>query len=191
MKVHERAYEGPADLRRMQRLVQEAWALRGPAWAQHVGDLAWGRFQHVGREPEWRTQLWEDDGRVVAYAWLFEGDVLDFCVHPERPDLLDAVLGWADARETDALDANTDAIAALERHGYERASDDEPWFAYLARGLRDLPEPELADGFTLRTVGEGDVESRVEAHRCAWHPSRMSLESYRYVMMSCNYIADL
>jgi ribosomal protein S18 acetylase RimI-like enzyme len=175
----------------MQRLVQDAWALRGPAWAQHVGDLAWGRFQHVGRELEWRTQLWEENGRVIAYGWLFEGDVLDFCVHPERPELLDAVFDWADARKTDALDGNIEAIAALERHGYERAPDDMPWFAFLARELTDLPVPELADGFTLRTVGEADVESRVEAHRSAWHPSRMTLESYRNVRSAWPYRADL
>ena len=36
-----RDYAGPEDLRRMQQLVQDCWALRGPAWAQHVGDLAW------------------------------------------------------------------------------------------------------------------------------------------------------
>lgn len=175
----------------MQRLVQDAWALQGPAWAQHVGDLAWGRFQHVGREPEWRTQLWEEDGRVVAYAWLLAGDVLDFCVHPERPELFDAVLAWANASETDALDANTDAIAALERYGYQRAPDDMPWFAFLARKLTDLPVPDLADGFTLRTVGKADVESRVEAHRSTWHPSRMTLESYRNVMSAWPYRADL
>jgi ribosomal protein S18 acetylase RimI-like enzyme len=189
--IHARAYGGPADLRRMQRLVQEAWALRGPAWAQHVGDLAWGRFQHVGRESEWRTQLWEEEGRTLAYGWLFEGGVLDFCVLPDRPELLDAVLEWADATQTDALDANADAIAAFERHGYTRVPDDEPWFAYLARGLDGLPEPLLADGFTLRTVTEQDVESRVEAHRSVWHPSRVTLESYGNVRSAWPYRADL
>jgi ribosomal protein S18 acetylase RimI-like enzyme len=191
MSIHVRAYSGPTDLRRMQRLVQDAWALRGPTWAQHVGDLAWGRFQHVGREPAWRTRLWEDDGHVVAYAWLFEGRVLDFCVHPERPELLDPVLEWADARETDALDANVDAIAALERRGYESVPEGAPWFAYLARGLDDLPEAKPPDGFTLRTVGESDVESRVEAHRSAFDPSRVTFESYRNLMNAWPYRADL
>jgi len=186
-----RPYDDAGDLRLMQRLVQDAWALEGPAWAQHVGDLAWGRFQHVGREPEWRTELWEEDGRVVAYAWLFEGGVLDFCVHPERPEFIDEVIAWADATETDVLDANTDAIAALERHGYERAPDDAPWFAYLARELEELPEPDLAGGFSLRTVSEADVESRVEAHRSAWDPSRLTLESYCNVISTWPYRADL
>jgi ribosomal protein S18 acetylase RimI-like enzyme len=175
----------------MQRLVQDAWALRGPAWAQHVGDLPWRRFQHVGREPEWRTQLWEEDGHVVAYAWLFEGGVLDFCVHPERPELFDDVFEWANAKQTDALDTDTDAIAALDRRGYARVADDEPWFAYLARELDDPPEPKLAEGFSLRTVVDADVESRVEAHRSAFAPSRVTVESYRNIMSAWPYRADL
>lgn len=175
----------------MQWLVQECWTLRGPAWAQHVGDLAWGRFQHTGREPLWRTRLWEDDGRVVAYAWLFEGDVLDFCVHPDRPELLDDVIAWANATETDTLDSNDDAIAALERNGYERAANDDPFMVYLARSLDALLEPALPEGFELRTVRDADVESRVEAHRSAFHPSRVTVESYRTVMRAWPYRADL
>lgn len=186
-----RDYAGPEDLRRMQRLVQECWALRGPAWAQHVGDLAWGRFQHTGREQLWRTRLWEDGGHVVAYAWLFEGDVLDFCVHPDSPELLDEVLAWAHATETDVLDSNSDAIAALERTGYERVGDGEPFMLYLARRLDELPQPACPDGFALRTVSEADVESRVEAHRSAFHPSRVTVESYRNVMRAWPYRAEL
>jgi ribosomal protein S18 acetylase RimI-like enzyme len=121
---------------------------------------------------------------------LLEGRALDFCVHPEHPELLDTVLGWADARETDALDTNADAIAALGRRGYER-DDDAPWFAYCRRTLDDLTEPSLAEGFTLRTVSAADVESRVEAHRSAWHPSRVTVESYRNVMNAWPYRADL
>jgi ribosomal protein S18 acetylase RimI-like enzyme len=186
-----RDYAGSEDLRRMQRLVQECWALRGPAWEQHVGDLAWQRFQHTGRDHLWRTRVWEEDDGVVAYGWLSEGDVLDFCVHPSSPELLDAVLAWAHATETDVLDSNRDAIAALERAAYERVPDDEPFMVHLARGLDELPQPVAAGGFELRTVGEADVESRVAAHRSAFDPSRVTAESYRNVMRAWPYRADL
>lgn len=189
-RVTTREYAGADDLRRMQGLVQDAWALRGPKWAQHVGDLAWARFQHVGREPGWRTMLWEEDARVVAYGWLFEGGVVDFCVHPGRPELLDEVLDWAEPRETDALDANADAIDVLERRGFERAPG-APFMAYLERGLADLPELAAPQGFALRTVEEGDVESRVEAHRSAFAPSRVTLESYGNLMRAWPYRRDL
>jgi ribosomal protein S18 acetylase RimI-like enzyme len=189
--VLSRPYDGPQDLRRMQRLVQEAWALRGPRVAQHVGDLAWGRYQHVGREPLWRTQLWEERGRVLAYGWLFEGDVLDFCVHPEHPELLDDVLGWADARETDALDVDANAHAALARHGYDPVGDDEPFFVHLVRPLDDPPQRAVPSGFVLRTVTDDDLAARVAAHRSAFDPSRVTVESYRNVMRSWPYRADL
>jgi ribosomal protein S18 acetylase RimI-like enzyme len=127
----------------------------------------------------------------VAYGWRFEGDVLDFCVHPDSPELLHEVLAWAHATETDALDPNSDAIAALERTGYERVADGEPFMVYLARRLDELPQPACPEGFELRTVGEGDVESRVEAHRSAFHPSRVTVESYRNVMRTWPYRADL
>jgi len=174
----------------MQGLVQDVWALRREKAAHHVGDLAWGRFQHVGREPLWQTQLWQDGDRVVAYGWLFEDDVLDFCVHPQRPDLLDEVLSWADARETEVLDADGDAIAALERHGYVRA-EDAPFLLYMARELNEPPEPVAPDGFVLHTVRERDIEGRVVAHRSAFAPSRVTVESYRNVMNAWPYRSDL
>ncbi|MEV0613970.1 hypothetical protein AB0I81_11660 [Nonomuraea sp. NPDC050404] len=49
----------------MQGLTRRLWS-PGSRW--HIGDLAWSRFQHVGREPEWPTSLWEHDGQVVAWA---------------------------------------------------------------------------------------------------------------------------
>jgi ribosomal protein S18 acetylase RimI-like enzyme len=176
----------------MQRLVQELWALRGPASAHHVGDLAWQRFQHVGREPSWRTLLWQERDRVVAYGWLFEEEeVLDFCVHPQRLELLGEVLDWANARETEVLDVDADAAAELDRHGYERAPAGEPFSAHLVRDLTDLAERRAPEGFTLRTVGEQDVESRVAAHRSAFHPSGVTVESYGNVMRAWPYRSDL
>ena len=51
----------------MQAAVARHWSLDS-AW--HVGDLAWDRFQHVGREHEWPTQLWLDGDEIVAWGWL-------------------------------------------------------------------------------------------------------------------------
>jgi ribosomal protein S18 acetylase RimI-like enzyme len=175
----------------MQLLVQEGWALRGTASQRHIGDIAWGRHQHVGRQHLWRTRLWLDGDRAVAYSWLDESRFLDFYVHPERPGLLDEVLAWAGAAETEALDSDADASAALQRHGFERAADDDGFMVYLARELVDLPTPALADGFELRTVREPDVESRVEAHRSAFHPSRVTVESYGNVRRAWPYRAGL
>jgi ribosomal protein S18 acetylase RimI-like enzyme len=186
-----RDYAGAADLRRMQRLVQDVWALNGAKAAQHVGDLAWQRFQHVGREPLWRTRLWEEDDRTTAYGWVFEEDALDFCIHPERLELLDTVLEWAQARTTSTLDSMPPTVsAALDRHGLEQDLA-APYFVQLARELHDTADPAPPDGFTLRTVGDSDVAGRVEAHRSAFQPSRVTVESYRNVMKAWPYRSDL
>ncbi|WP_424187545.1 GNAT family N-acetyltransferase [Actinokineospora sp. G85] len=66
-----RPYTGPEDLRLMQGLAQRLWSHRSQ-W--HIGDLAWGRFQHLGREPEWPTALWEADGRKPETVWLLDGE---------------------------------------------------------------------------------------------------------------------
>jgi ribosomal protein S18 acetylase RimI-like enzyme len=186
-----RDYAGADDFRRMQRLVQDVWALRGTQSAHHVGGLAWQRFQHSGREPKWRTRLWEESGDVVAYAWVFEDGTLDFCVHPSRPELLGDLLDWAQARETFAIDSDAAAIAVLERHGYEPAPAGGPFFACLARELETTAATPAPEGFTLRTVEPRDVPSRVEAHRSAFHPSRVTVESYANVRRAWPYRADL
>jgi ribosomal protein S18 acetylase RimI-like enzyme len=191
LAVVARDFSGPDDLRRMQLLVQASWARRGTASQRHIGDIAWGWHQHVGRQQLWFTRLWLDGEHALAYGWLDENRFLDFYVHPERPELLDEILAWAGASETEALDSDADAIAALERHGFERAADNAGFMVYLARGLDDLPRQALADGFELRTVQEADVGSRVEAHRSAFHPSRVTVESYANVRRAWPYRADL
>src|SRR5205823_6661817 len=56
-------------LRRMQAVTAETWRREGPHAPLHVGDLAWMRFQHRGREQEWRVRLWQRNGEDVAWAW--------------------------------------------------------------------------------------------------------------------------
>jgi GNAT superfamily N-acetyltransferase len=179
----------------MQQLVQDVWATRRPLARWHVGDLAWERFQHVGREPEWPTRLWDEDGRVVAWGWLRLPGELDLLVGPGRPELLDEVLDWFEAVASDDLGVaglaeDGETVDRLRRRGY--ASDpDAPWFALLLRGLEDLPEPSLPAGYALRTVEGGDVECRVAVHRAVFEPSRVTVESYRNVIGAWPYRGDL
>jgi len=185
------------DLRAMQRLVQEAWAVVGPKNERHVGDVAWAHTHIPDRQHTFRRRLWEEDRRVVAYGWLFRPQTLDWQVDPARPELVDTVHecfeGEAEANvvETSALAEDESAIAVLRARGYEEVADG-PWFACLIRDLDDAPEPELPPGYALGTVrGEEDVDRRVEVHRAAWEPSRFTLESYRDVRATWPYREDL
>ncbi|HZO62346.1 MAG TPA: hypothetical protein VFB35_05140, partial [Gaiellaceae bacterium] len=80
-------------------MTADVWELEGPHAPYHVGDLAWMRFQHRGREDEWRVRLWQDEGRDVAWAWLRvpDGDLFS-CIRPDaRAALLPEVVDWAES----------------------------------------------------------------------------------------------
>ncbi|WP_072474940.1 GNAT family N-acetyltransferase [Amycolatopsis australiensis] len=191
--VTRRSYTGPADLRAMQSLAQRIWS---KASSVHVGDLAWQRFQHVGREAEWPTMLCEAGGETVAWGWVSLPGELALLVDPARPELVSEVLAWfedtasAAELEVTVLDAEKHVVAALERSGY--APRKSPVFqSYMSRLLDDLPEPVVPGGFTVRPVGADDMERRVAVHRAVWHPSRVTGPSYRNVMAAWPYRAQL
>lgn len=162
--------------------VRDLQELAGRIWSHdshcHIGDLAW--LHHVNGS--WQMRLWRDGDRVVAWART-DGDLL---VDPDYP--ADEVVAWLAGRPVEVLDREKHVIAALTRAGYVR--DDGPYHAvYMSRQLDDLPEPVLPEGF--RAYPSADVERRVAVHRTAWHPSRVTVESYRNVMAAWPYDPDL
>ena len=192
--VNARSYAGPRDLLAMQELTSRTWT---PEARWHVGDLAWGRFQHTGREAEWPTRLWEAGGRVLAWGWIELPGHLGLDVDPEWPGLAEEVLDWfeetvrgGDDRTVVVSSAEIHLVRALEARGYRRA-DGGAYFALLGRELEGLPEVRLPDGYAVRPVADGDVPGRVAAHRAAFHPSRVSEESYRVVQGAWPYRQDL
>ena len=136
--VSSRDYAGPADLRAMQVLAQRLWSR---ASYHHVGDLAWQRFEHLGREPAWRTRIWRDGEAVVGWAWLVEAGHFYFQVDPAYSVLFDEVFDWIEAASdasvlsTGVLENQPDLIAALQRRGYQAGSDAYPFNLKTARTL--------------------------------------------------------
>lgn len=189
-----RAYVDATDLRAMQELTQRTWTT---ASAHHVGDLAWGRFMCTTDRADWPIALWEDSGRVVAWAWADLPDDLRLQVDPAYPELIDEVLTWFDrvadggARVLNILDNQADLREALIAHGYE-CQDDQPHFTFHARSLLDLPQPELPAGFTARSVrGSEDLANRVAVHQQSWNSTRVTEQSYRNLMNTWPYRPDL
>jgi len=181
----------------MQRLVQEAWAVVGSKNERHVGDAAWADTHIPGRQDEFRRVLFEEEGHVVAWAWLYRPSTLDYQLAPRRPELLDTVLDWfedvaeADELSTSALATDAEAHERLRARGYG-PEEDGPWFAYLAHDLTDLAAPSPPAGFELRTIrGDEDVRARTAVHQAAWEPSRVTEESVRDTMGTWPYRADL
>jgi ribosomal protein S18 acetylase RimI-like enzyme len=185
----------------MQDLTAEVWALEGPPHERHVGDLAWTRYQHTGKEHEWRVRLWErPDGRLAAWAWLFLPGTVDVEIHPEHRGgpLHDEILDWLESEaETEevvvsALDRDRATIETLCRRGYVEAEPEYP-FVHLLRALEaPIPAPVVPDGYALRSVrGADDLERRVDVHRAAFHPSRVTVESYANTMRAWPYRPEL
>jgi ribosomal protein S18 acetylase RimI-like enzyme len=155
-------------------------------------------YQHLDKLWEARIRLWRDgDGEVLAWAWLWLPDELDFQVHPEAVgEATDAVLAWFEHEARPqrgrpltawALSADTETTALLEARGYARGEDR--WYEHLVYDLDEPPaRPALPEGFEVRPVrGEEDLERRVEVHRAAFAPSRVVPASYRNVMRAWPY----
>jgi ribosomal protein S18 acetylase RimI-like enzyme len=164
-------------VRAMQELAQRIWSHSSHC---HVGDLAWQHNEHVGTS--WPTKLWRDSDRVVAWG-RGDGSLLVDPAHPA-----DEAVAWLAGVPVEVLDRETHVIAALTRAGYVR--EDGPYHAvYMSRTLDDLPDPALPKGFTVHP--SDDVERRVAVHRAAWHPSKVTIASYRDVMAAWPYRQDL
>ncbi len=179
--VSSRDYAGPADLRAMQVLAQRLWSR---ASYHHVGDLAWQRFEHLGREPAWRTRIWRDGEAVVGWAWLVEAGHFYFQVDPAYSVLFDEVFDWieaasdASALSTGVLENQPDLIAALQRRGYQAGSDAYPFNLKTARTLERLPPLVLPEGYRAASMAElGDPDARALARNvmAAW-PYRSDLD---------------
>ena len=187
-----------AQTRRMQALVSELWRLEGPHVENHVGDVAWMRFQHTGREGEWRFRIWEESGEPVAWAWIRRPATLGHEIHPRHRGgaLHDELLDWfeAEAEEDElrvsSLTTDPERLAFLRARGYEIEPAARA-FAYHLRELGDLPDPVLPAGYRLRTVEPADLEARVELHRVVWEPSRVTVESFSKLQTVWPYRADL
>lgn len=195
-RYRQRPYNGAADLREMQLLAQRLWS---PKSRWHPGELAWLRLDHIGREAGWRTSLWYDGDRLVAWGWVKLPGHLDLHLDPAHPELAEEILRWFDDTAIDGdrtitvLDAESDLIDALRRYAY-REETDEPFFVHLRRDLKDLPEARVPDGYVLRPVdGDRDADARARVHRAAFSlpPAALTAARYREIMHTWPYRADL
>ena len=175
------------DLRGMQQLVQACWRRSKPLAAPHVGDLAW--WSRNGTDG---VRIWRDAQEIVAWGWPDADDgSLEFLVDPDRPDLAREVLAaYPDVEATWALDSDAGKRLAVLEAGFRR--NDGAWFELLGRGLDDLPEPAVPGGFELRSSrGFAELGARVEVHRAAFHPSRLTRPKYARVTATWPYREEL
>jgi ribosomal protein S18 acetylase RimI-like enzyme len=183
-----RAY-ADGDLRRLIELEQELWRADPADVECDFGQLAFWSQQLL--RSDWEARLWFEGGSLVGWGWLAGGNELEAQVRPTHRALLEEILDWARPATMAVTSGNADAIARLRAHGLAH-DPDAPWMRRNQRALDDLPEPELPDGYALRTIADGaDIASRAACHRAAFHPSRFTDEVYEVVRSAWPYRADL
>src|SRR5262245_57414660 len=180
-----RLWEGEKDLREMQELAIEHRRRRGVHAPWHTGGLAWVFTMFSDREHDWTVRVWEDDGRVVAWSWLHDGD-FDHDVHPDHRHLLEEMLDEPAARHVFADEDDAETMAAL---GFTEPAEV---MDINVLDMLEAPEPpELPDGFRYRTVAPDDLAERVAVHRDVWAPSNVTEASYVNVMATWPYTGSL
>lgn len=191
----------------MRDLLIDGFAIADPPFycnvAFTVGDLDWWRWTENQGDGIQHAHLWFDGDDLIAFALLGLGQV-DLLVHPHHREVEQLMLIWAEeqpsVRSVDkqgsaaihawSFDGDRQRVDLLRRAGYERTTEA---LCFRQRAnLTDVPNPELPHGFHIRSVtGEQDLERRVEVHRDAFAPSKMTVEKHRNVMRSTTYRPDL
>lgn len=187
-------YSGIEDLKRMQDLVSSTFNIKSH-W--HIGDLSWQRFQHENVEQQWQTCLFEENNKTVAWGWLEPNGVLNLMIHPDNLEHTSAVLDhFSELNKNEKLtvimmESENGLISELLKYGFKE-SQDKHFNLRMHRELEDLPDVILPEGFTGRHVDPSiDLKKRVDVHRKAWEPSKVTYESYGNVMRSSGYSPNL
>jgi mycothiol synthase len=203
-------YAGEADYRHMRGLLVQTYALGGPPVYCTVGDLDWWRWGPTGGSDNHiaLTELWWDErGTLAGFAWpstAWGNELqLDLLVYPHQPALVEMMLDWAEAQQRAASAAMPRSMTVwaytrdqtrtklFQARGYTPTGSA---YAFLGQNLdADLPIQPLPPGYAIRHVqGEADFPARVEVHRIAFSPSRLTGDIYRALVAEApTYRAEL
>ena len=210
MAYASRPYASLDDLREIQAAITAAWLTpRRPLIPQTIGDVAWW-LAGGGPDADWpaRIRIWTDGARTVGWGWLTPPRILDWFVAPGLDEadewrLREAILAWA-GRQAAALAPAGEPPPSLHvwapdgwpeadlvaRLGY--TVTDEALNQHFQSLERELPEPEVAPGYALRTVaGPEEIPARVEVHRSAFGTQRLTVEKYEILVGLPGYRYDL
>lgn len=186
MTLVERPYRGAADFEAIQALISRCWLELGSA-ACTVGDVEWWGINDPDEDPRDLVSLWFDGPDLVGWAWLEPpGGVAWLATPGTTAEVLSRTLDRLEAAGTAtsswAMDADVTALALLADRGY--IADGRALHHWIRRlpagGGLPLPEPDVAPGYRrAATRWPEDLDARVDVHRSAFDPSRMTVEKYR------------
>ena len=173
----------------------------------YVGDLAWSIYflAAIGGDLGAVVRLWKaESGRLLGYAWFDPREsyvLMQAWPGADKWEVERQMLEWADGRRAQqpatamrpALTASAfandpDQMRFLEALGFQ----PRPAYVHFTRPLLGLPPPEVPEGIVVRPVaGEHEAAERAEAHREAFHPSRVTDAQYLRLMRMPEYCREL
>jgi mycothiol synthase len=196
-----RRYQAALDLSRLCEIVLESSMA-----TLNAGDILL-KLNDPSLNPEKDICLWEDDGRLVGFAFV-QLSCAEFnfaiksCTRPR--ELASQIMAWALKRLrsvaedrgcltlffTSVREDDHERISLLELHGFAR---HEQHYIYLHRTLASpIPPPNLPAGFTVRNLtGAHELKAYVAAHRNALWMDNLTEQWYRRLLESPDYIPEL
>lgn len=204
MPIVSRSFAGENDYELVRSLLVEVDADRSHSSYCTIGDLDWWRSTEEDPESIRLMRIWFDSDRAVGMVWPDNKSRADVIVHPDHPDLLSVMLEWA---EEQTFNANNEALVTLETwsngqdttrsdvlraRGYEQG---EPAYRYFSRDLNGInQEPSLPAGYAIRdmqSAAADDIQRRIDVHRAAFAPSKMTVAKHQRAMASPTYRPEL
>jgi mycothiol synthase len=199
-----RAYAEPDDLRAMESIVSAAWASDArPLVHCTIGDLEWW-IAGAGPGVDWseRLRLWSIGGDPVGWGWFKPPGDLDWFVAAsvaaaDERAIRDEILDWGLER---ARAAAAQRLEVWGADGWQEAAQlvargwtatEEALTQFLQPLDRVIETPAVPPGYRVRTLaGPDEIPARVEVHRAAFAPSKMTVEKYAICVEQDHYAFD-
>jgi mycothiol synthase len=202
-----RPFQDEADYELLRQLLIQTYPLCSPPLNPLLGEIDWWRATSDDPDQMARVRLWfEHGGALVACVWP-RGEQIELIIHPahrqlERQIVLQAA-ALAQPREAMRAGGQERSVqlwsyahdhernAILRESGYQQVEAEFLACHRLSVATAPPPGP-LPDGYSVRGfAGDVELQQRVDAHRSAFYPSKMTAEKHRRVMASPTYRQEL
>ena len=190
-----------ADLLAADRLMTRAWQADARLVAATPAAIEWWHASTAPDPLESHLRLWSEDGADVGWSW-HDGDQVEWHVWTGDAGrdagvfraILETAIDGAGIRPVSSWSAEDDpaAIAVLVDLGFGPVEKRLSQFQWRPSGTgASTADPGLPDGYRIRSLaGPAEIPARVDVHRAAFTPSKLTLEKYERLLTQPHYRLD-